>query len=104
MNYLEMFDKLILKNKEINKLSLKKDNYKNEYIHSILKEVINENYKIKDFLCNILKDLEMLNTYKREYIIHNFIKTKNIIKNGEKFAKRKNAKSNNCNSTISIIS
>ena len=76
MNFLETSEKLILKNKELNLISLKKEdeNDKNGYIHDLLNEIIKNNNKITDFIKNTIKDFENLTADIKEEKVINFIK------------------------------
>lgn len=75
MNSIETLLNLILKNIEINDISLKKDdvNIKNEYIQNTLNEIVKRRNKITDFLKEILPNLENIDHKGKEDIIYNFI-------------------------------
>ena len=75
MNYFETFKILIEKNKEINKISLLKQNKNSEkeYFSKILNEIINDNNKLANFLKNNFQILDTYSEDKIENIINKFI-------------------------------
>ena len=75
MNYFETFKILIERNKEINKISLLKQNKNSEkeYFSKILNEIINDNNKLANFLKNNFQILDTYSEDKIENIINKFI-------------------------------
>ena len=75
IGYLENFHKIVLQNKEINEISLKKeaDNNKGNYIINIFNEVISKKNIITDFMKDNLLVIESLNENERINLVHKFI-------------------------------
>ena len=75
MTCIETLQDLIKKNKELNSISLNKEdeNNKNEYILNILNEIIKEKDKIKDFFQYIIQNIENLDDDMKSEMIKNFI-------------------------------
>lgn len=71
----ETFQNLIFKNKELNSLSLIKEDEeeKNGYIHNLLNEIIKEKDELTDFIKQSIQKLEKLNEDEKEYMIYNFL-------------------------------
>ena len=75
ISYIENFHKIVLQNKEINEISLKKEdgNNKGNYIINAFNEVITKKNIITDFVKDNLFVIESLNENERINLVHNFI-------------------------------
>jgi len=73
---IETLKKLIMKNKDLNEITLLKEdhNYKNGFIYKVLSEIIKKNNRITEFIKAILSDINELNDIKEDERVNSYLK------------------------------